>query len=144
MADEQDPPVLAPKYRGDPAATSLLYDSDFYLTKPTTDVLLHGHAYAPGGKPATQVDVTMRVGEVRKTLRVTGDRPYQKSAFGLRARAGAAVHPDAADVRAGLRRRGAEPARRTRTGRGSRTATRSGLGSLRRRGSRPRTSSTPG
>src|SRR5207249_2165983 len=85
VADEQDPPVLAPKYRGDPGTTSLLYDSDFYLTKPTTDVLLHGRAHAPGGQPATQVDVTMRVGAIRKTLRVTGDRPYQPGMRGLTA-----------------------------------------------------------
>jgi hypothetical protein len=85
VADEQAPPVLAPKYRGEPAATSLQFDSDFYLTKPTTDVLLLGHAYAPGGKPTTAVDVTMQVADVRKTLRVTGDRPYQKTAFGLTA-----------------------------------------------------------
>lgn len=77
VADEQDSEVLGPKYRGDPAESSLLYDSDYYLTKPTTDVLLHGRAHAPGGRPTTQVDVTMRVGEIRKTLRVTGDRPYQ-------------------------------------------------------------------
>src|SRR5579883_3338753 len=69
IAEEQDPVVLAPKYSGDPTATSLLYDSDFQLTKPTTDVLLNGHAYAPGGKPAARVDVTMRVGDVSKTLR---------------------------------------------------------------------------
>lgn len=85
VADEQEPPVLAPQYRGDPATSSLLYDSDFYLTKPNTDVLLHGHAYAPGGKPTTQVDVTMRVAEVRKTLRVFGDQPYQAGAWGVRA-----------------------------------------------------------
>src|SRR3954466_8218741 len=78
VADEQDPEVPAPKYRGDPAATSLVYDSDYCLTKPTTDVLLNGHAYAPKGKPTTRVDVTMRVGDVSKTLRVTGDRLYQK------------------------------------------------------------------
>lgn len=83
VAEEQDPPVLAPQYRGNPAATSLLYDSDFYLTKPTTDVLLHGHAHTPGGKPTTAVDVTMQVADVRKTLRVTGDRSYQKTALGL-------------------------------------------------------------
>ncbi len=83
VADEQDPPFLAPKFRGDPAASSLLYDSDFFLTKPTTDVLLHGHAHAPGGKAATQVDVTMRVGEIQKTLRVTGDRLYEDSMRGV-------------------------------------------------------------
>ena len=82
VADEQAPPVLAPVYRGDPATTSLLYDSDFYLTKPTTDLLLHGHAYAPGGKPTTAVDVTMQVGDVRKTLRVTGDRHSQEAFSG--------------------------------------------------------------
>ena len=74
VAEEQDPETLAPKYRGDPATSSLLYDSDYCLTKPTTDVLLHGHAYSPGGKPTAQVDVTMRVGDIQKTLRVTGDR----------------------------------------------------------------------
>lgn len=82
IADKQDPEVLGPKYRGDPSASSLLYDSDYYLTKPTTDVLLHGHAHAPGGKPTTRVDVTMRVSEIRKTLRVTGDRPYQSGLWG--------------------------------------------------------------
>jgi hypothetical protein len=83
VADEQDPPVLAPAYREDPGGSSLLYDSDFYLTKPTTDILLHGHAYAPGGKPATRVDVTMRVDKISKTLRVTGDRVYRKGVLGV-------------------------------------------------------------
>jgi hypothetical protein len=85
VADEQDPEVLSPTYRGDPAASSLVYDSDYYLTKPTTDVLLHGHAYAPGGEPTTRVDVTMRLGEISKTLRVTGDRMYEKGVLGVAA-----------------------------------------------------------
>ena len=85
VADKQDPPVLAPAYLGDPVGSSLLYDSDFYLTKPTTDILLHGHAYAPRGEPTTRVDVTMRVGAVSKSLRVTGDRMYQKGVFGVTA-----------------------------------------------------------
>ena len=66
VAEEQDPPVLAPVYRGDPAGSGLVYDSDFYLTKPTTDVVLNGHACAPGGEPTTRVDVTMRVGAFAK------------------------------------------------------------------------------
>lgn len=78
VAEEQTPPVLAPMYRGDPATSSMIYDSDFYLTKPTTDVLLNGHAYAPGGEPTTYVDVTMGVAEISKTLRVNGDRAYQR------------------------------------------------------------------
>src|ERR1700722_6684018 len=82
IAKEQELPVLAPKYQGEPAHSSLLYDSDFYLTKPTTDIVLHGRAYAPGGKPVEQVDVTMRVGEVSKTLRVFGDRLHQPGLVG--------------------------------------------------------------
>ncbi len=77
IAEEQIPPIMAPVHRGDPATTSLIYDSDFYLTKPTTDILLHGHAYAPEGKPAKHVDVSMQVGTVRKSLRVSGDRSQQ-------------------------------------------------------------------
>ena len=81
-AEVQEPPVLAPQYVGEPATSSLRYDSDFYLTKPTTDILLHGQAYASGGKPAAQMEVTMRVGEVRKTLNVTGNRTYQAGSLG--------------------------------------------------------------
>ena len=83
VSDNQEKPVFAPAYRGAPATTSLLYDSDFYLTKPSTDILLHGHAYAPGGGSTTHVDVTMRVGDVSKTLRVTGDRVYEKTVLGV-------------------------------------------------------------
>ena len=82
-AEEQDPVVLAPKHLGDPTGSSLRYDTDFVLTKPTTDVILHGSAYTPRGEPATSVDVSLRVGEVRKTLRVTGDRSFQKRPSGV-------------------------------------------------------------
>jgi hypothetical protein len=81
IAEEQEPVTLAPKFREDPAKSSLVYDSDLYHSKPTTDVLLHGHAYAPGGTPAAQVDVTMQVGAIKKTLRVTGDRVWQIGAL---------------------------------------------------------------
>src|SRR4029079_8463953 len=85
VADEQEPPVVAPKFRDAPGTSSLVYDSDFYLTKPTTDLLLHGHAYAPGGKPTTAVDVSLRVGDRQKGLRITGDRIYERSAAGTAA-----------------------------------------------------------
>jgi hypothetical protein len=85
VSDEQEPPVVAPVYREDPAKSSMVYDCDFYLTKPNTDILLNGHAYAPGGEPTTRVDVTMRVGPVSKSLRVTGDRMYEKGLLGITA-----------------------------------------------------------
>ncbi|MDY0743286.1 DUF2169 domain-containing protein [Paucibacter sp. R3-3] len=82
VSARQSPPALGPVHFGDPATSSLRFDSDFHMAKPTTDILLHGHAYAPAGRPATRVDVTMRVGDVEKTLRVTGDRVFGQGLFG--------------------------------------------------------------
>ncbi|CAN5912386.1 DUF2169 domain-containing protein [soil metagenome] len=83
LAEEQEEVLRAPVYWGEPGRSSLRYDADLILTKPTTDILLHGHAYPPGGRPAPQVDVTLRVGDVTKTLRVFGDRTWRKTALGL-------------------------------------------------------------
>src|ERR1051326_4099932 len=83
VATEQEPVMQAPKHRGDAGITSLLYESDLDYTKPTTDILLHGHAYAPMGKPAASVDVTMKVSQMAKTLRVFGDRTWKKGVVGL-------------------------------------------------------------
>lgn len=78
LVKDQLEPVLLPKFCGDPAASSLECDTDLLPTKPTTDVLLHGHAYGPGGRPVEQVDVNMVVGPVRKSLRVHGDRVVKR------------------------------------------------------------------
>jgi hypothetical protein len=66
-----------PQFLGEPGKSSLLYESDLVHTKPTTDILLHGHAYAPLHKPITQVDVTLKVGKMTKALRVIGDRFWE-------------------------------------------------------------------
>jgi len=83
VAATQEPPVLAPEFWGEPSLSSLKYDSDFHLTKPTTDVIVHAHAYAPHQTPTTQVDVALRVGDVTKALRVTGTRTYERGLVGL-------------------------------------------------------------
>lgn len=74
VSAEQPPVLRAPEYTGEPGKSSLLYDTDLVLTKKTTDVLLHGHAYAPQGKPVAEIDVGLRAGDVVKRLRVFGDR----------------------------------------------------------------------
>jgi len=76
VADEQVPVVLADEHEGDPAASSIRVPSDVCLEKPGTDVLLSGSAWAPGGKPAWQMDVSVSVGPVAKTVRVFGDRVW--------------------------------------------------------------------
>lgn len=83
-AEEQPEVVMAPKYREEPTNSSLLYDTDLPHKKVATDVLLHGHAYAPGGKPVTEVDVTLRVDNIKKTLRVVGDRVWENGVVGVK------------------------------------------------------------
>lgn len=81
-AAEQVPVVLAAEHYGDPAASSIRVPSDVSLIKPGTDVLLLGHAYGPGGRPTTYVDVTLMVGPVQRVVRVFGDRFWVASAAG--------------------------------------------------------------
>ncbi len=83
LAEEQEEVNIAPKFRGDPQSASLLYDTDLPHTKKNTDILIEGHAYAPHGQPMTKVDVTLKVANIKKTLRVIGARVWQKSLLGV-------------------------------------------------------------
>jgi len=56
----------------------LVYPSDFSLFKPRADVLLVGTSYATGGRPVTQQDAVIKVGHFRKTVRVVGNRVWQR------------------------------------------------------------------
>jgi hypothetical protein len=77
VAEEQPDIVPADVPWGDPARSSLRYAGEIHLAKPSTDVVLVGQAWAPGGRPATSVDVTVDVGPARKTVRVFGDREWK-------------------------------------------------------------------
>src|SRR5437667_10570790 len=80
LADKQLPVTLADEYHGEPGKTSIKTPSDVSLTKPATDVLLHGTAYAPRGHPTTHMDVSLTAGSVRKTVRVLGERVWERRA----------------------------------------------------------------
>src|SRR5262249_29783140 len=82
--EEQDEVCLVPKFRGEPNSSSLLYDTDLPHKKVATDVLLHGHAYAPYGKPVADIEVGLKLANINKKLRVVGDRIWEKSPFGLK------------------------------------------------------------
>jgi hypothetical protein len=77
MADKQLPIAMGPEYLGEPGKSSLLFDSDVVLSKATTDVLVHGHAYAPDGKVAREFPVRLEVGSLVKTLRIVGNRHWE-------------------------------------------------------------------
>lgn len=84
LAEQQEPVRLADEYQGEPGRTSLKYSSDVHLTKPATDVIVIGSAHAPDGKPVASLDVSVSVGERRKTIRVFGDRKWYRSENDLR------------------------------------------------------------
>ncbi len=48
--------------------------ADIACTKPTTDILINGTAYAPNGRPSTNFLIETRIGEMHKVLRVVGQR----------------------------------------------------------------------
>lgn len=80
LAEEQVPPVMADQYFGEPGESSLRYASDLAPEKRGTDVVLIGSAYPPSGQ-ATELDVILEAGSLRKTIRVFGDRKWTKSLF---------------------------------------------------------------
>ena len=82
LLEVQKPPLYSAEHIGEPGKSSILYEADMIPTKPATDVLVNGHAYAPAGKRAEEVDVNMRVGRITKHLRVFGDRHWHSGISG--------------------------------------------------------------
>ena len=78
LAPEQIPIQSADEYCGEPGKSSVRYESDLSLRKVGTDVVLLGYAF-PGRKGVREVDVTLTAGKIRKTVRVFGDRVWNKS-----------------------------------------------------------------
>ncbi len=83
LAAEQPPLVPVDQPRGAPELSSLAHAGEMTLTKPGTDVLLIGQAYAPGGS-AKVMDVRLSVGAMSKTVRVFGKRSWKSGLFGYK------------------------------------------------------------
>ncbi|MEM0962678.1 MAG: DUF2169 domain-containing protein [Bacteroidota bacterium] len=83
LCDEQPEPRIEPLYRGEPGSSSLVYDTEVTGLKPTTDIVVNGTAYAPGGRARTSFDLAIQVGPVRKTIRVRGDRWWRRGPLGV-------------------------------------------------------------
>jgi hypothetical protein len=78
LAGQQLPPVIGGEFYGAPETSSLKYAPEGAIVKPATDVVLLGHAY-PQRPGDTETDVGLRVGSVRKLVRVRGDRYWINS-----------------------------------------------------------------
>lgn len=83
LAPEQGEISRAPRFRGDPAQSSLLCECDLVHCKQMTDVLVEGHAVGAGGQLVETMNVRLRVANIDKTLRVHGDRVCTAGVLGL-------------------------------------------------------------
>ena len=81
----QAPLVAADVFTGEPGFSAAHYESDFAPRKPKCDVLLNGSAYAPGGRPAPRVTVSLQVASMTKAFDVVGNRGWAKSFLALAA-----------------------------------------------------------
>lgn len=70
----QDDVKIAPEFAGGGVSCHLVADTDLVHEKLATDVLMTGHARAPRGHLAEQIQVGMSVGPIRKRATVFGDR----------------------------------------------------------------------
>ncbi len=77
LAEDQLPLVAADTFTGEPGFSAPVLETDYAPWKPRCDVLLNGSAYAPEGRPATEVPVGLRLGSMRKAFHVVGDRTWQ-------------------------------------------------------------------
>lgn len=77
LLENQPVPEAEDIYWGEPAQSSLKFASDYHTGKPVSDIIMLGNAYVPNAKSARQLDVSLSVGKVAKTIRVTGNRVWQ-------------------------------------------------------------------
>jgi hypothetical protein len=81
-AEKQAPIQPQGESQGDPLRSSYRAEPETAFIKPMVDVVLRGHAWA--GRPgATSVDVSLRVGTLRKVVRVFGDRWWVRGISGM-------------------------------------------------------------
>jgi hypothetical protein len=82
-AEAQRPILVADEYYADSVPSSIRYESQLAINKPFVDVLVRGHVYSPGGRRATQVQASLEVGPIQKTLVAMGDRFWKRGPFGI-------------------------------------------------------------
>lgn len=74
-------------------------DTDIVIGKPTTDIHASGSLHSPSGKPQARWLTALRIGPVKKLLRVCGPRSFQRTALGWRLSEAAPVASVALDYR---------------------------------------------
>lgn len=74
LAADQAPISLGDQFYEEQEGGGIRYENDLVPYKPKTDVVLSCTAYAPENQPADKVDVAVKVGPMKKHLRIFGRR----------------------------------------------------------------------
>ncbi|MDP3195609.1 DUF2169 domain-containing protein [Tabrizicola sp.] len=82
IAPVQLPLIEADVFGPDPAWDATIFETDFAHFRPRCDVLAQARAHAPGGEPATSVDVGIRLGGWAKKFTAHGSRIWLRGAAG--------------------------------------------------------------
>jgi hypothetical protein len=82
LAEVQLPLLMADTFVGEPGLSAPLQEMDFAPLKPFCDVLVTGKAYAPDGRPMTQLTAGIRVGGLSKAFSVFGPRVWEPGLLG--------------------------------------------------------------
>jgi hypothetical protein len=70
---------------GDPEKSSIKYPSDLCIAKPGTDVIVVAAAHAPDDRPVPTFDAGIRVGSLKRIVRIFGLRVWESGGAGLSA-----------------------------------------------------------
>jgi hypothetical protein len=85
LAEKQEPLREADQFAGEPGLSAPTYESDYAPRKPRCDVVLNGSAYVPNGRPTDRVQVSLAIGQIKKSFDVVGDRVWETHLLGVRA-----------------------------------------------------------
>jgi len=83
LAQEQTPLAFKDEYLGEPVQSSVRSESDLAPAKPCADIIVIGSARAPGGAKLPSWPVRVKVGDLEKHLRVTGQRAWVRGEGGF-------------------------------------------------------------
>jgi len=83
-SEEQPPPPMEDVYWGEPGSSSLRYEGQSAYTRPGTDIYVSGYAWAPRGKPVSELLAAVKVGPCQKGVRVFGTRVWYRALSGLK------------------------------------------------------------
>ncbi|MCP4298311.1 MAG: DUF2169 domain-containing protein, partial [Proteobacteria bacterium] len=81
ISGEQSEVCTEASFFGVEGLSSIRYETALQSPKELTDLTVIGHAYAPEGKPATEVITRIALNEWSKEIKIVGDRYWDRALF---------------------------------------------------------------